>query len=63
MRFRVRRTVPLGPIRLHFNERGYRGWGLKVGRWTWSATTRRHTVNTPGPGSVHFGSWPRRGGR
>ena len=62
MRFRARKTVTLGPVRLHFTERGYTGWGLKVGPWTWSARTGRHSVDTPGPGSVHFGE-RRRGGR
>jgi hypothetical protein len=50
MRFRLRRTVRLGPIRLHFTERGFSSWGVRVGRWTWNNRSRRHTVDTPGPG-------------
>ncbi|MBW0090509.1 DUF4236 domain-containing protein [Pseudonocardia sp. KRD-184] len=59
MGFRLRKTIPLGPLRLHLNQAGRITWGLKIGPWTWSATTRRHTLNTPGPGSV---SWPGRRG-
>ncbi len=55
MRFRMRRTMKLGPVRLHFTERGYSSWGLQVGRWTWNAKTRRHTVDTPGRGYVETG--------
>lgn len=55
MRFRARKTVTLGPVRLHFTERGYTGWGLKVGPWTYSFTTRRWSFDTPGPGSVSGG--------
>lgn len=52
IRFRARKTVRIGPVRLHFTERGFSSWGLQVGRWTWNARTRRHTLDTPGPGSV-----------
>ncbi len=52
IRFRARRTVRIGPVRLHFTERGLSSWGLQVGRWTWNARTRRHTLDTPGPGYV-----------
>ena len=50
MRFRLRRTHRLGPVRFHFTERGLSSWGLRVGPWTWNSRTRRHTVDTPGPG-------------
>jgi len=50
MGFKMRRHVRLGPVVLHFTERGLSSWGLKVGRWSWNAKTRRHTVDTPGPG-------------
>lgn len=49
-RYRARKTLRLGPLRLHFTERGYTGWGLKVGPWTWSARTGQHSINTPGWG-------------
>lgn len=52
IRFRTRRTVRIGPVRLHLTERGLSSWGLQVGRWTWNARTRRHTLDTPGPGYV-----------
>lgn len=57
MRFRARKTIRLGPVRLNFTQNGYSGWGLKVGRWTWNARTGRHSIDTPGPGGV---SWGRR---
>lgn len=62
LRFHARKTIRLGPVRLHFTEHGYTGWGLKVGPWTWSARTGRHHLDTPGPGSVNWGG-RRRGGR
>jgi hypothetical protein len=52
MRFRARKVVRLGPLRLVFTERGFSSWGLQVGRWSWNARTRRHTVDTPGIGYV-----------
>ncbi|HTF49495.1 MAG TPA: DUF4236 domain-containing protein [Pseudonocardia sp.] len=51
MRFHLRKTLRLGPVRVHLTERGFSSWGLKVGRWTWNSRTGRHTINTPGPGS------------
>jgi hypothetical protein len=52
IRYRARRTLRLGPLRLHLTERGLSSWGLQVGRWSWNARTRRHTINTPGRGFV-----------
>lgn len=40
----------LGPIRLQFTENGFSSWGLQIGRWSWNARTRKHTLNTPGAG-------------
>jgi hypothetical protein len=51
MRFRLRKSRRLGPLKFNFTERGFSSWGLQVGRWTWNSRTRRHTVDTPGPGS------------
>lgn len=48
-RFRLRRTLRLGPLRLHFGRGGF-SWGVGAGRWSWNARSRRHTVDTPGPG-------------
>jgi uncharacterized protein DUF4236 len=53
MRFRARKTFRLGPLRLNFTERGFSSWGLKIGPWSWNARTRRHTIDTPGPGAFH----------
>lgn len=52
MKFRVRRSVRLGPVRLHVTEHGVHSWGLQLGRWSWNARTRRHTFDTPGWGYV-----------
>lgn len=50
MGFKFRKTVQIGPLRLHFTQRGFSSWGLKIGRWSWNTKTRRHTIDTPGPG-------------
>jgi hypothetical protein len=50
MKFRIRRQVRLGPIRLNFTQRGFSSWGLGLGRWSWNAKTDKHTFDTPGPG-------------
>ncbi|TWF78093.1 hypothetical protein FHX44_114012 [Pseudonocardia hierapolitana] len=50
MRFHLRKTLRVGPVRIHLTERGVKSWGLRLGRWSWSARTRRHTLDTPGPG-------------
>lgn len=52
MRFHVRRTTGFGPLRFTFTENGFSSWGLKVGRWSWNSRTRRHTIDTPGPGHL-----------
>jgi hypothetical protein len=48
-RHHLRRTLRLGPLRLHVDGEGV-SWGLGAGRWSWNAKTRRPTVDTPGPG-------------
>ena len=55
--FHLRRTFRAGPLRLHVGSGGV-SWGVHVGRWSWNAKTRRHTVDTPGPGY-----WQSRGRR
>lgn len=60
MRFHARKTLRLGPVRIHLTERGFSSWGLQVGRWTWNAKTRRHTFDTPGPGYLRSGGRRRR---
>lgn len=53
-RFRLRKTLRFGPFRWHFTQRGYTGWSIKVWRWTWNPRRGKHTIDTPGPGSIHF---------
>ncbi|MDN5860346.1 MAG: DUF4236 domain-containing protein [Pseudonocardia sp.] len=55
MKFRARRTVRIGPLRLHFTQAGFSSWGLKIGPWTWNARTGRHSFDTPGPGGITWG--------
>ena len=63
MRFRGRKTVRLGPVRLHFTERGFSSWGVRIGPWGWNAKTRKHSLDTPGFGGVTWGGRRRRGDR
>lgn len=55
MRFRARKTFRLGPLFATFTQRGFTSWGVRIGPWTWNLTRGTHSVDTPGPGSVHFG--------
>lgn len=60
MRFKMRRTRYFGPLRLTINQSGRVTWGLKIGPWSWSAATRKHTIDTPGPGYVQTSGRKRR---
>lgn len=62
IRFRARKTIRLGPLRLNFSQAGFTSWAIRIGPWTWNARTRRHSVDTPGIGGVSWGR-RRRGGR
>lgn len=62
MRFRGRKTLRFGPVRIHLTQGGFSSWGLRLGRWSWNAKTRVHSVDTPGFGGLKFGG-RRRGGR
>ncbi|MDN5855459.1 MAG: DUF4236 domain-containing protein [Actinomycetia bacterium] len=62
VKFRARRTLRFGPLRFHFTQSGFTSWGLRVGRWSWNARTRRHSLDTPGPGGITWGG-RRRGQR
>jgi len=53
VKFRMRRRFRLGPLYINLTQRGFSSWGLKIGPWTWNATTAKHSVDTPGPGSFH----------
>lgn len=49
MRFRARKTLRLGPLRLHFTQSGFSSWGVKVGPWTWNARPADTPSTPPGP--------------
>lgn len=53
MKFRLRKTFRLGPLWLNFTQRGFSSYSLHAGRWSWNSRTRSHTIDTPGPGSLH----------
>ncbi|WP_117211233.1 DUF4236 domain-containing protein [Allorhizocola rhizosphaerae] len=44
-----RRTLRLGPLRLHFTQRGLSSWSIKLGAWSWNSRARAHRVDLPGP--------------
>ena len=50
MKFRLHRTLRLGPIRIHLTERGFSSWGVQLGRWSWNARTRAAHRRHPGLG-------------
>lgn len=54
MRFRARKTIRLGPIFFTFTQRGFSSWGIKIGPFTRNFTRGTSTIDTPGPGSLHF---------
>lgn len=54
MKFRMRKTIPLGPIKLHFTEHGYSSWSIKIGRFSWNSRTKKKRFDTPGPGGVEW---------
>lgn len=55
--FHARKRVRIGPFVLYFAFPPPRmtSWGIKVGKFTWNAKTRRKTYDTPGPGSYSWG--------
>jgi hypothetical protein len=62
MRFRARKTFRLGPVFFVFTQSGFSSWGIRIGPWTHNITRGTHTIDTPGPGSLHSRG-RRRGGR
>lgn len=50
MGFKLRKSIPLGPIRLNFTERGFSSITIKAGPFSWNSRTRKRTIDTPGPG-------------
>ena len=59
LRFRARKTVRIGPLRLNFTQSGFSSWGVQVGRYRWNSN-RGHAFDTPGPGGVSWGHGRRR---
>lgn len=55
MRFHLRKTLRLGPVRINLTERGFSSWGLGFGKWSWNSRTRKQTYDTPGPGFLRWG--------
>lgn len=55
MKFRAPKTFRVGPLFFRFTQRGFSSWGIKVGPWTKNFTRGTTTLDTPGPGSWHFG--------
>ena len=49
MGLRMRDQVRLGPIRLHFTQKGFSSWSIKFGPWSWNSRKRRQRVDLPGP--------------
>jgi hypothetical protein len=60
MRFRARKTFRFGPLRFNFTQSGFSSWGVQIGRWSWNAKTRRHYIDTPGPGGFQSSGRRRR---
>lgn len=54
MRFRWRKTLRWGPIRLNTHNGRATSWSFTLGRLRWNSRTGWH-LDTPGPGSVHIG--------
>lgn len=53
MRFRLRKHIDVGPVRVNLTQKGVSSFSLKLGRWTWNSK-RGWTYDSPGPGSVKF---------
>lgn len=54
MTVRGRKRKRMGPLVLNFTSDGFMNWrlsswGLKIGRWSWSARTGRQRLDIPGP--------------
>jgi hypothetical protein len=49
MAFIFRKTVRLGPVRLHFTKNGFSSWSVRIWRWSWNSKTRKQRVDLPGP--------------
>lgn len=55
MRLTFRKVLKIGPVRLNFGRNGFTSWGLKAGRVSWNARSRKTSVDLPGPINAEFG--------
>ena len=55
MKFRARKTFRAGPLFFNFTQNGFTSWGIRVGPFTRNFTRSTSTLDTPGPGSLHWG--------
>lgn len=55
MRLTFRKRIKLGPLRFNFGRKGFTSWGLKAGRVSWNARSRKTSVDLPGPVNAEFG--------
>lgn len=54
MKFRLRRSIKLGPFRINVTQRGFSSWSFKLGPFSWNSRTKKKTFDTPGPGHVEW---------
>lgn len=55
MKFRARKTVRLGPLRLNFTQKGFSSYSIRIWRYTWNSRTQQSRFDTPGWGGVVWG--------
>lgn len=60
MRFRLRGQWRLGPIFINHTKYRPTSWGIKLGRFHRNFTRGTTSVDTPGPGALHFRNRRRR---
>lgn len=49
MGIKMRRRVRLGPVTLHFTQRGFSSWTFKLGPVSRNSRTRAWRIGLPGP--------------
>lgn len=52
MRYRGRKTFRFGPLFFSFSQNGFTSWGVKIGPYTYNATRKRSSLDTPGIGGI-----------
>lgn len=55
MKFRARKAIKLGPLRLNFTQKGFSSYSIRVWRYTWNSRTGQSRFDTPGWGGVVWG--------